>query len=260
MLTPTERERYDRQITLDEVGLNGQEKLAHARVLICGAGGLGSPASLYLAAAGIGNLVLVDHDCVSLSNLNRQILHGERDIGRLKVHSAKDRLQQIRSDLVITPVSEKICAANIDKIICGSDVILDALDSIPDRMILNGAAVRQGIPLVHGAVQGFEGRVLTILPGRGACLGCIRRNPSDFVEPASRKFPVIGVVPAVIGAIQATEAVKLILNAGRPLVNRLLRYDALSMSWTEYRLKRNPDCASCGNLINSENSDQPAGA
>jgi len=248
MLTVAELERYDRQILLDEIGPTGQEKLKQAKVFICGAGGLGSPAALYLVAAGIGALKIIDHDRVSLSNLNRQILHGDSDVDRFKVNSARDCLKRLNPRVTIETRTETLTADNAAGLVAGSDVIIDALDNLDTRSILNRAAMNLCIPLIHGAVNGFEGRALTILPGRSACLRCMHTGPL----PPSGKFPIIGVTPAVIGAIQATEAIKLLLGIGDLLLDRLIVYDGLTLRWTEFKVKMNPDCDHCGHLQQKE--------
>jgi len=247
MLSAPERDRYGRQILIGEIGTDGQEKLKKAKILICGAGGLGSPVALYLTAAGVGTLTLVDHDRVALSNLNRQILHGEADIGRKKVDSARETLGGINSHVAVTANAVTISAQNAEQWVSGHDVIIDALDNPETRYILNQAALNQRIPFVHGAVSGFEGRVLTIIPGRSTCLRCLYRGP---VTPVS-EFPVIGVTPAVIGAIQATEAIKILLGIGELLTDRLLIYDGLKLTWKEFKVKKNPQCDHCGSLQSS---------
>jgi molybdopterin-synthase adenylyltransferase len=248
MLTIAELKRYDRQISLDEIGPAGQEKLKQAKVFICGAGGLGSPAALYLAAAGIGSIKIIDHDRVSLSNLNRQILHGDSDIDRFKVDSARDSLLRINPGITIETSTETLTSDNASSLVAGSGVIIDALDNLDTRRILNRTAVKLCIPLIHGAVNGFEGRALTILPGRSACLRCMHSGPL----PESGKFSVIGVTPAVIGAIQATEAIKLLLGIGDLLLNRLIVFDGLTLRWTEFKLKINPECDHCAHLQQKE--------
>ena len=244
MLSKNELERYDRQMLLGEIGQHGQEQLKQAKVLITGAGGLGSPSAIYLAAAGIGTLKIVDNDRVALSNLNRQILHGDDDINRFKVDSAKDRLTRLNSYITVETVNETITSENAAAIAAGCDVIVDALDNIETRFVVNRAAVTHRIPFIHGAVNGFEGRVLTIVPGKSACLRCMHRGPA----PAAAKFPVIGVTPGVIGAIQATEAIKVLLNIGRPLLNRLMVYDGYHLTCREFKIKRNPQCDHCGHV------------
>jgi molybdopterin/thiamine biosynthesis adenylyltransferase len=244
MLSENDLERYDRQILLPEIGQSGQTKLRQAKVLIAGAGGLGSPAALYLAAAGIGTLKIIDNDRVALSNLNRQILHGDSDIGKLKVDSAKKRLARLNSHTSIETIAETMTEGNAVALAAGCDVIIDALDNIETRFILNQAAVAHRIPFIHGAVNGFEGRAMTIIPGKSACLRCMHRGAA----PSPSKFPVIGVAPGVIGAIQATEAIKVLLNIGRPLLNRLLVYDGFNLRCQEFKIKINPQCDLCGHL------------
>ena len=244
MLPANDLERYDRQILLREIGEKGQIKLQQTKVMIAGAGGLGSPSAIYLAAAGVGTLRIVDNDRVSLSNLNRQILHGDSDINKLKVDSARHRLGQLNPQVVVETISDTITAANAAELSDGCDLLIDALDNIETRFILNQAAVIHRIPLIHGAVNGFEGRVMTIIPGKSACLRCMHRGAA----PLPSKFPVIGVAPGVIGAIQATEAIKVLLNIGKPLLNRLLVYDGLNLTCREFKIKINPQCDHCGDL------------
>lgn len=241
MLTAKERERYDRQIMIRGLGEKGQEKLKRAKVIVAGSGGLGSPISIYLAAAGVGTIRIVDHDRVELSNLNRQVLHWDRDIGRNKVDSAAEKLSQLNQSVKIEAVEETISEANISQLVAGFDLIVDAMDNLPTRYLLNKAAIENNIPFVHGAVYGLEGRAMTIIPGKTACLRCVYRGliPQE-------KFPVIGVTPAVIGCIQATEVIKYITGIGKLLTNRLLVYDGLNMTFTELAVKREPNCEHCG--------------
>ena len=241
MLTPSERERYDRQIMIGEIGEEGQKKLKRSRVVIAGGGGLGSPIALYLAAAGIGTIRMIDHDRVALSNLNRQILHGEEDIGKRKVDSASSKLKKLNSAVTIEAVAETITESNVSGLVEGCDVIVDAMDNMPTRYLLNRCAVERKTPFFHGAVYGFEGRAMTILPGETACLRCLYRGPVP-----QEKFPVVGVTPAVIGSIQATEVIKYLVGAGNLLTNRLLLYDGLKMVFDEFTVNRNPDCDHCG--------------
>ena len=238
MLTPSERERYDRQIMIGEIGQEGQEKLKRSRVVIAGAGGLGSPIAIYLTAAGIGMIRMIDHDQVTLSNLNRQILHWEEDIGRKKVDSARTKLRNLNSEVEIEAVAETITEGNVSQLVDGCDVIVDAMDNLPTRYILNRCAIEKNIPFFHGAVNGFGGRVLTIIPGETACLRCMYRGPVP-----QEKFPVIGVAPAVIGSIQATEVIKYLVGIGKLLTNRLLIYDGLKVAFSEFKVTKNPkDC------------------
>lgn len=241
MLTNDELERYDRQIIMRGFGEAGQEKLKRAKVVVAGSGGLGSPASIYLAAAGVGTIRIIDHDEVELGNLNRQILHWDRDLGRNKVDSAAEKLSQLNPGVKIEPVAETINEDNISSLVTGFDAIVDAMDNFPTRYLLNRAAIENNIPFVHGAVYGLEGRAMTVIPGKTACLRCVYRG-----LPPEEKFPVIGVTPAIIGSIQATEVIKHIVGIGKLLVNRLLVYDGLNMKFTLLDVKRNPDCEHCG--------------
>ena len=243
MLTKDELERYDRQIMIKEVGEEGQEKLKQARIFIAGAGGLGSPVSTYLVAAGVGAIRVVDHDSVELSNLNRQVLHWDEDIGRRKVDSATEKLKKLNQEAEIEAIGETITEANISQLVAGFDLIVDAMDNLPTRYLLNKVALEKNIPFFHGAVYGFQGRAMTIIPGETACLRCVYRG----VIP-EEKFQVIGVTPAVIGCIQATEAIKYIVGIGQLLTNRLLVYDGLNMKFTEFRVKKDPNCEHCGQL------------
>jgi len=247
MLTEEERERYDRQIRISEIGEEGQEKLKRAKVIIAGSGGLGSPAAIYLAVAGVGTIGIVDYDRVELSNLNRQILHWDKDIGRSKVDSAVEKLSQLNQGVKIEAMEETINEANISRLVAGFDLIVDGLDSLPTRYLLNRAAIENNIPFIHGTVYGFEGRAMTIIPGKTACLKCVYRG---LIPPG--KCPAIGVIPAVIGCIQATEVIKYIMGIGKLLTNRLLVYDGLTMKFTELTVKRDPNCEHCGHLIGEE--------
>jgi len=243
MLTADELERYDRQIMLTEIGEEGQEKLKRASVFIAGAGGLGSPAAIYLTAAGIGRIRLVDHDRVDRSNLNRQVLHWDNDIGRSKVESATEKLKRLNPEVEIEAIKETITEANLAELLAGFDLIVDAMDNLPTRYLLNKAALDNNIPFFHGAIYGFEGRAMTIIPHKTACLRCVYRG----VIP-EEKFPVIGVTPAVIGCIQATEVIKYIVGIGELLTDKLLNYDALNMEFTEFKVKKDPHCKHCGQV------------
>ncbi len=247
MLTLEERERYDRQVMIEQIGPEGQEKLKGARVVVAGVGGLGSSIALYLAAAGIGRIRLVDHDSVSLSNLNRQVLHWEEDIGTKKVASAEKKLKQLNRLIEVEAVDATITESNAAQLVEGCDAIVDALDNLPVRYLLNRCAIEKNIPFFHGAVRGFEGRVMTILPGKTACLRCMYKG-----SVPDEKVPVIGVTPAVIGCIQATEVMKYLLGIGQLLTNRLLLYDGLEAIFTEFIVNRNPDCDHCGSSVEKE--------
>jgi molybdopterin-synthase adenylyltransferase len=243
MLTEEEKERYSRQIMIPDIGEDGQKKLKRATVLIAGTGGLGSPVALYLAAAGIGTIRLVDVDRVELSNLNRQILHWTPDVGKDKVASAAEKLIHLNPSVAIEPIIETISEATVSRLVDGADAVVDALDNIATRYLLNKAAVDSNLPLFHGAVHGMEGRAMTVLPGKSACLGCRIRGPV-----AEEKFPVIGTAPAVIGGIQAAEVIKYITGIGTLLTGRMLVYDGMASTFTEFRVKRNPGCPHCGHL------------
>jgi molybdopterin/thiamine biosynthesis adenylyltransferase len=243
MLCRDERERYDRQMLIKGFGEEGQARLKRAKVFIAGAGGLGSSSATYLAAAGVGVIRIVDHDEVELSNLNRQVLHWDEDIGRKKASSAVEKLKKLNPGLKIEAIEEKISEANIAQLVAGFDLIVDAMDNLPARYLLNKVAIEKNIPFFHGAVHGFEGRVMTIIPGKTACLRCVYRGA--VVEG---KFPVIGVTPGVIGCIQATEVIKYIVGIGQLLTDQLLVYDGLSMKFSTFRVKRDPNCQHCGHL------------
>ncbi len=242
MLTEKELQRYDRQIMIYGFGEEGQEKLKKARVFIAGAGGLGSPTAIYLAAAGIGTIRMADHDTVELSNLNRQVLHWDENIGGRKAESAVAKLQKLNPDVRIEAIAETLTEANASQLVADSDLIVDAMDNLPTRYLLNKTAIEKGIPFFHGAVYGFEGRAMTVIPGKSACLNCVYHG----VTVPKEKFPVIGVTPAVIGCIQATEVIKYITGLGELLTDRLLNYDALRMKFTEFKINRDPDCEHCG--------------
>lgn len=243
MLTRDELARYDRQIIMEGIGKAGQEKLKQAKVVIAGAGGLGAPVSIYLAVAGVGTIRIIDHDRVILSNLNRQVLHWDEDIDRKKVDSATEKLKRLNPQINLEAVEELMTEANIAQLVAGFDLIVDGTDNLPTRYLLNKVAIENNIPFFHGAVYGFEGRAMTIIPGKSACLRCVYRG----VIPEER-LPVIGVTPAVIGCIQATEVIKYIVGIGKLLSDRLLVYDGLSMKFTELLVKKDPNCEHCGHL------------
>jgi molybdopterin/thiamine biosynthesis adenylyltransferase len=243
MLNQDERERYARQIMLSGFGQRGQEKLKGARVFIAGAGGLGSSSATYLAAAGVGTMRIVDHDRVELSNLNRQVMHWPGDIGQTKVSSAAGKLKQLNPELEIEAVEEKITGANVAQLVAGFDLIVDAMDNLPTRYLLNKTAIENKIPFFHGAVYGFEGRAMTVIPGKSACLRCVYRG-----DIPNEKVPVIGATSGVIGCIQATEVVKYIVGMGQLLANRLLVYDGMNMEFTVFKINKDPDCEHCGKL------------
>jgi len=243
MLSKEELQRYARQIAISGFGKEGQEKLSNAKVVIAGVGGLGSPISIYLAAAGIGNIRLIDHDNVDLGNLNRQILYHEQDIGKRKVSSARAKLESLNSTIVIEDINESITEDTVFDLVGDNDLIIDAMDNFPARRLLNRVAINKGIPLFHGAIHGFEGSVTSIIPGVTPCLSCLYKN-----DPKQTSPPVIGVAPAVIGCIQATEVIKYLIGIGELLTNRLLIYDGLSLEFMELAIARDPDCQECKHL------------
>ncbi len=245
MLTKEELDRYDRQMMIDGFGEEGQEKLKRARVIIAGGGGLGSPVALYLAAAGVGTIRLIDQDVVDLSNLNRQILHWSRDGGRKKVDSAQEKLKQQNQFINVEGLAETIDESNVAQLVDGFDLIVDAMDNLATRYLLNRTAIQKKIPFFHGAVWGFEGRAMTIIPGRTACLTCLYQG----VVPRRSKFPVIGVTPAIIGSIQAAEVIKYIVGIGELLTNKLLIFDGLDMRFTEFKVNRDPNCKDCKDCV-----------
>jgi len=244
MLTNRELERYGRQIMIERFGEEGQEKLKRAKVFIAGTGGLGSPISIYLALAGIGKMRIVDHESVALSNLNRQVLHWESDIGKRKVDSATEKLKKLNPGVKVEAIEETVTEANISQLVAGFDLIVDATDNFPTRYQLNKAALDHNIPLFHGGVYGFGGTATTIIPGETACLNCIYRGAA----PPPETFPVIGVAPAVIAGIQATEVIKYILGIGKLLTNTLLIYDGVNLRFSEFRVKKDPNCEYCSHL------------
>jgi molybdopterin/thiamine biosynthesis adenylyltransferase len=242
MLTENEKVRYDRQIMIYGFGEAGQEKLKKAKAFIAGTGGLGSPVAIYLAAAGIGTIRMADHDTIELSNLNRQVLHWDENIGARKVESAAAKLRKLNPGVTVEPIPDTITEANALDLVGDADLIVDAMDNLPTRYLLNRTAIAKGIPFFHGAVYGFEGRAMTVIPGKTACLNCLYHG----AQVPKEKFPVIGVTPAVIGCIQATEVIKYITGLGELLTNRLLNYDALRMTFTEFKVNRDPACEHCG--------------
>lgn len=239
MLKNSEIKRYARQTMI--FGEEGQEKLKNAKVFIAGAGGLGSPISIYLAVSGVGNITLADHDIVELSNLNRQILHGDSDIDRKKTESAEETLQNLNSDINVNILSETITDDNVIDLIGDSDLIIDAMDNFDTRHTLNKAAFKLNIPYFHGAVSGFDGQATTIIPGKTACLNCIFPQ-----SPPKAVFPIIGLTPGLIGVIQATEVVKYITGEGKLLENEILLWDGLKSEVEKVKTNKRPDCDVCG--------------
>lgn len=246
-LPAEEKARYARQLVLPGFGPEGQEKLRAARVLLVGAGGLGSPAALYLAAAGVGTLGLVDHDVVELSNLHRQILHGSADAGRLKVDSAIDTLRRINPHVRVEAFRERFGASNAIDLARRWDLVIDGTDNFPTRYASNDACVALGIPNVYGSVWRFEGQVSVFAPHLGgSCYRCLNpQAPAPGTVPSCAEAGVLGVMPGLIGTLQALEAIKLLTGIGEPLVGKLLHIDALTMKFREFTLRRDPHCARC---------------
>ena len=247
-LTPEQRSRYSRHLLIPEVGEEGQQRLLDARVLLVGAGGLGSPASLYLAAAGVGTLGIVDADVVDESNLQRQVVHSTDRLGEPKVASAKRTLEALNPDVDVVPFQERLTSENIDRILAdGWDVIVDGADNFPTRYLVNDASVWSGIPVVHGSIFRFEGQVTVFAPGVGPCYRCLfPQPPPPELAPSCAEGGVLGVLPGIIGSIQANETLKLILGRGDSLAGRLLLFDALGTTLDEVTVRRNPDCPVCG--------------
>jgi molybdopterin/thiamine biosynthesis adenylyltransferase len=233
---------------LPEVGDKGQEKLLKSRVLLLGAGGLGSPAALYLAAAGVGTQGLVDADVVDSSNLQRQVLHGTDRIGQPKVDSAEKTISNLNPDVKVVKYQERMNSSNIDRILDhGWDVIVDGVDNFPTRYLLNDATVWKKIPVVHGSIFRFDGQVTTFFAEKGPCYRCLYPEPPPaHLAPSCAEAGVLGVLPGIIGLIQATEAIKLILGQGDPLIGRLLTYDSLKMSFRTLKLRKDKTCPVCG--------------
>ncbi|BBA48457.1 thiamine biosynthesis protein [Bifidobacterium bifidum LMG 13195] len=246
--TDDQLERYSRHLILKEIGVRGQKKLLAARVLVIGAGGLGSPAAMYLAAAGVGTIGIIDDDVVDLSNLQRQIIHGTGNVGMPKVESAAETVTSINPDVTVKPYHIRVSAGNIAELIAGYDVIVDAADNFSTKFLINDACVLAGKPYIYGGALRFEGQLMTYVPGRGPCYRCIFRDmPAAGEVPSCKEAGVLGAVVGVIGSMQAVEAVKLILGVGKPLTARLMTFDALAMTCRAVPLpEREPDCPVCG--------------
>ncbi len=246
-LSQQEIARYSRHLIMPEVGMEGQKRLKASSVLLIGAGGLGSPLGLYLAAAGVGRIGLVDFDLVDFSNLQRQVLHGTSDVGRPKLHSAKDRLTAINPEVKLDLYETRLSAANALDIFRPYDIIIDGTDNFPTRYLVNDACVLLKKPNVYGSIFRFDGQASVFHPPHGPCYRCLYPEPPPPGEvPSCAEGGVLGILPGLIGCIQATEAVKLILGKGEPLIGRLMLYDALQMTFREFRVRRNPKCPMCG--------------
>jgi molybdopterin/thiamine biosynthesis adenylyltransferase/rhodanese-related sulfurtransferase len=256
-LTAEQRDRYSRHILIPEVGVEGQQKLLDAKVLLLGAGGLGSPAALYLAAAGVGTLGIVDNDEVDLSNLQRQVIHNTERVGVPKVDSAEQTIKALNPDVHVEKYNLRLDASNIMDILPGYDVVIDGLDNFPTRYLLNDASVRLQIPVVSAAILGFEGQLSVFSPYEGPCYRCLFPEPPPAeLAPSCGANGVIGVLPGTMGLLQATEAVKLIIGEGEPLIGRLLLYDALAATFQEVKVRRDPECPICSREPDAISDDE----
>jgi len=246
VLTAEQKLRYARHLMLDEVGEKGQEKLLRARILLLGAGGLGAPAGLYLAAAGVGTLGIVDDDVVDASNLQRQVIHSTRRIDMPKVESAALTIADLNPDVKVVQHRLRLTSANVLDVLKDYDLVVDGTDNFPTRYLLNDASLILRKPVVNASIFQFEGQVTVFKPFEGPCYRCLYPSPPpQGMAPSCNEAGVLGVLPGVVGMIQATEAVKLVLGVGKPLVGRLLQYDALNMKFREFKLPRDPKCAVC---------------
>jgi molybdopterin/thiamine biosynthesis adenylyltransferase/rhodanese-related sulfurtransferase len=245
-LTPAQQSRYSRHLLIPEVGTAGQVKLLESKVLLIGAGGLGSPSALYLAAAGVGTIGIVDFDVVEASNLQRQIIHSTERLGVKKVDSARKSIEALNPDVKVVTYDEMLLADNVERLIAGYDVILDGTDTFETRYLLNDAAVAAGIPVVHASVFRFEGQLTTFVPYEGPCYRCLYPTPPPpELAPGCSVAGVLGVVPGIMGLLQSNEVLKVVLGIGEPLVGRLLLFDALDGTFSELRLSRDPNCPTC---------------
>ena len=256
-LSAEQRDRYSRHILIPEIGESGQRKLLEARVLLLGAGGLGSPTALYLAAAGVGTIGLVDNDVVDLSNLQRQVIHNTERIGVPKVDSAEATIKALNPDVEVVKYQTRLDASNIIEIISGWDIIVDGVDNFPTRYLLNDASVRLQIPVVSASILGFDGQLSVFKPYDGPCYRCLFPVPPPAeLAPSCGANGVLGVLPGTMGLLQATEVIKLIVGAGEPAIGRLLLYDALAATLTEVRVHKDPNCAICSRDPDSITDDE----
>ncbi len=254
VLTPAQAQRYSRHIMLPEVGEAGQIKLLKSKVLCLGAGGLGAPSAIYLAAAGVGTLGLVDDDVVDESNLQRQIIHARDRVGMAKVDSAAKTIDGLNTDVKVIPHKTRLTVENVLEIIAPYDVVIDGADNFPTRYLLNDAALKLGKPVIHASIYRFEGQLTSFVPGAGPCYRCLYPNPPPAdMAPSCHEAGVLGVLPGVIGILQANEAVKLLLGLGTSLAGRLLVYDALKTKLRELKLRRDPKCPTCGDGVDPKN-------
>lgn len=242
MISETENNKYQRQIFMPEIGVSGQERLKSSTVVIAGAGGLGCAVSTYLAVAGVGRIIVIDKDIVEPTNLNRQILHFEKDIGRIKSESAVGKLRELNSKIIVLGINAEINNDNYNDLFKDAELILDCLDNFETRLVLNRASLELNIPLIHGACYGFEGRVSLLIPGKTACLGCFIRE----IPPVNFATPVIGVTPGIIGIMQATEAIKYLTGISPTLEGKLLIYDGKDLEYKIINIPIDPDCKYCG--------------
>ncbi len=246
-LTEAEILRYSRQIILPQVGGAGQERIRQGRVLVVGAGGLGSPALLYLAAAGVGTVGVCDDDAVDPTNLQRQVIHATPDVGRPKVDAAADALGRLNPGVEVVRHPVRLTAANAPEVLAGYDVVVDGTDTFASKFLVNDACVAAGVPYVFSGILGFEGQLLTVIPGRGPCYRCFfREPPPPGSVPTCAQAGILGPVAGVMGSLQALEVLKLLLGVGEPLVGRLLVFDGLSLSFREVEIRRDPRCPACG--------------
>ncbi|MEA2303133.1 MAG: sulfur-carrier protein adenylyltransferase/sulfurtransferase [Solirubrobacteraceae bacterium] len=255
--TPDQRQRYSRHFLLPEIGEEGQRKLLEAKVLLLGAGGLGSPTALYLAAAGVGTIGLVDDDVVDVSNLQRQVIHTTDRVGVAKVDSAEQAINALNPDVKVRKHETRLDASNIMEILEGYDIVVDGVDNFPTRYLLNDASVRLRIPVVSAAILGFEGQLSVFAPYDGPCYRCLFRVPPPAeLAPSCGANGVLGVLPGTMGLLQATEVIKLITGAGTPLIGRLLMYDALDASTSEVKVRRDPECPVCSREPDAISDDE----
>ena len=256
-LTDEQRERYSRHLLVPEIGIEGQMKLLDAKVLLLGAGGLGSPTALYLAAAGVGTLGIVDDDVVDLSNLQRQVVHSNARIGMPKVDSAEQAINELNPDVDVVKHQTRLDASNIMEIIEGYDVIVDGVDNFPTRYLLNDATVRLKIPVVSASILGFDGQLSVFAPYEGPCYRCLYPTPPPAeLAPSCGANGVLGALPGVMGVLQAIEVVKLVTGSGEPLIGRLLLYEALGTSFTDLKVRRDPECPICSRDPDSISSEE----
>lgn len=245
--TEEQLQRYSRHILLEQVGVEGQARLLGSRVLIIGAGGLGSPAALYLAAAGVGTIGIVDSDVVELSNLQRQVIHFTQDLDRSKVDSAADTMKRINPDVAVRAHKQCVKADNVRGLLDGYDFVIDGVDNFPTKFLINDACVMMGIPFSHGGILRFTGQTMTVVPGGSACYRCVFRTPPPGnAVPTCSQAGVLGAIAGMLGTIQAAEALKFITGAGKPLTDSLLTFDALTMAFRTVPLRRQLDCPVCG--------------